>query len=175
VIVAFHPDSKVLLSNVSVLKHLGLPTLVFDNTPNGCAIGLRSALGNVHYLTGNGNVGLASAYNAAADYCRAQQIADAILLLDQDSILESSSVRRLLDTYEALSGKLQIGVIGGRPVRRTGGTYRTLRAQTGRELPEHVIRCAMVISSFSLIPLKVFEVVGRFHDDFFIDHIEFDF
>lgn len=176
VIVTFNPDERVVFDNISLLARLGIEVIVFDNTPLG-APGMRSLSrhgGAARYMGGSGNIGLSAAYNEAVSYARLERF-DAVLFLDQDSLLEETSILRLRDSFRRLSKKLRLGVLGGKPLRRDGSEYRTARPMPSSDLGKEYQRCRMVTSSFSIVPLDVFASIGLFYDDFFIDHIDMDF
>jgi rhamnosyltransferase len=97
---------------------------------------------------------------------------EGILFLDQDSTVAPQSLRRLIASFVAEAEGL--GVIGGFPVRSDGQPYRTRALRNGGSQPD-LLECRMVPSSFSIIPVRTFKVVGSFHEDFFIDHIDVDF
>jgi rhamnosyltransferase len=179
-IVTFNPLREMLLGNLNVLVGLTMPAVVFDNTPRDGKtdvtwFGRAYSREGVQWLGGNGNIGLSAAYNRIVDHLQKDGTVEAILFLDQDSVLDAGSIERLIDSYYELSEKLELGVIGGKPLRRNGKAYRTMPPQIIDHLPRRFARCRMVTSSFSIIPLDVFAKVGTFYDDFFIDHIDMDF
>ena len=66
---------------------------------------------------------------------------------------------------------VRIGVLSGLAMRPDGGAYRVYRTQeAGDGLGVQPVR--MTPSSFSLVPTRTFRELGRFYDDFFIDHID---
>lgn len=117
------------------------------------------------------NAGVATALNngisiAKREGCRW------VLTLDDDTIVEPDMVKNLIETWNLVAGQ------GGKPVAIMGmarsgghtGRFRSWPAE-GRLFVEK----RGIITSGSLMPLDVYDVVGPFRTEFFIDSIDYDF
>lgn len=181
VMTLYHPDSILLEENIRVLTNLGIFTMLYDNTPSGAEVedGDRlkamAAGGELlcSYLGFGENHGLAVAYNTCIK-SRIDSDVEAFLILDQDTDLKSSELVSLLASYHELKALCDLGVLGGKPLRADGAAYRYKSSRLKKNLPGY-FDALLVISSFSLIPKSAFLKVGFFQEDFFIDHIDYDF
>jgi rhamnosyltransferase len=180
--VLYNPTKVDLTGLLRDASTLGLLAVVFDNSDDATSQQLvrdhlREQSQPAPLLLSKGrNIGLSAAYNAIVDVALADPDAEAVIFLDQDSGVPTTSLRNLLDTYARLSSRpdQKIGVLSGMAMRPDGGSYRVYRtSEAGAGMGVQPVR--MTPSSFSLIPVRAFREVGRFYDDFFIDHIDVDF
>ena len=126
------------------------------------------------------NRGVGAAQNIGIEYVK-NWGADFVLLFDQDSVPASDMVAKLLNAYFAKvnSGDL-VAVVGPwyEDSRRHGASvpfvelsgFGLVRINRGDQ--DSVIPVNHLISSGSLFPIAVFDVVGLMRDDFFIDCID---
>ena len=141
------------------------------------------------------NLGLSRAYNLAIH--RAREVgASHLLLLDQDSLVAADMVDALLRGLRRAEGEACELGMEGEPVT-VGPWYtdeltgrRSVILRTGRWLVNYIrpaqvasqqelakmplMPTEMLISSGSMIPLKVFDLVGELDAKLFIDHIDTD-
>jgi rhamnosyltransferase len=140
--------------------------VVVDNTPGTEPTVADKASGpRVKVLRSGRNVGLAGALNAGIR--ELPEDADAVLLLDQDSVLPR-------DVVEALAGYLEdptIGIAAPTPWDAAhDSSYDTLAA-----LRSEVADRTDVITSGMLVRRSALERVGAFREDFFVDFVDIDF
>ena len=183
VVVTFNPDLVILSHTLVSLVPLVDGIVVVDN---GCSEAVRRHLqtlaerGEIVLVRQARNIGLAAAQNLGVDVAR-QRGAGAVLLLDQDSELEPMMVHRLKEAWQQLqaSGHRPGLVAPSYYCAETGAEGRFVVRQGARYV---VCTCAKneirsvdaTISSGSLIPLSVFDAVGRFDEGFFIDAVDTD-
>jgi rhamnosyltransferase len=94
-----------------------------------------------------------------------------ILTLDDDSLLESYTVERLIQALKTIKTKKPIGIIGMSWTDRgtackgdpSGGARAGYAEKRG------------IITSGSLFAMTTFEQAGPFREDFFIDMVDYDF
>jgi rhamnosyltransferase len=103
-----------------------------------------------------------------------------VLFLDQDSVPQADMVKSLSHTLERLRSEgHKVACVGPR-VRFPGSGDLSVFARPGwirqRRTPcrdvEMAIECDFLISSGSLIPLDVIDVVGGMEEDLFIDQVD---
>lgn len=118
------------------------------------------------YLDMMGNKGLGYAQNKAV--LRASELSsDLVLMLDDDSILQESTVQNLLEDYckfKDLSGEKVI--VCARPIDVMSG------------LPlckKKISSVKNLMNSGALIPLNIFNDVSYFDESLFIDYVDYDF
>jgi rhamnosyltransferase len=174
IVTAYHPDA-LLRGVVDSALAACEAVVVVDNTPRADAAAGAAAPGGplhgledprVRVLGDGGNLGLAAALNlglaALADK------AEAVLLLDQDSVIPDGMIASLALDLEDPS----IGIVGPSPVDAgTGRRYETL-AGRHKQIDDRDI----VITSGMLIRRDCLaQVPGGFREDFFVDYVDVDF
>ena len=131
---------------------------------------------NIEFLQLDTNLGIAAAQNIGINWARNRK-ANFVLLMDQDSIPAHDMVERLV---YAISQQVTPAAVGPRylddrldkpmsPFFR----HRGLRLErcTSTNL-DSVIEVDFLISSGSLIPISVLDVVGGMREDLFIDYVD---
>nr|WP_319512544.1 hypothetical protein [uncultured Draconibacterium sp.] len=181
-IVLYNPDWKHLISAISELLKLGIPTFIFDNTEDADqrkeikAALQNSFKQNIHLFSSpEGNIGLAAAYNFVAKKVVQTGIYQGLFLFDQDSIINKNAIESIVKSYsELLASNAPIGTISGYPIRKNGVPYR-IRHLSGKNIrnnQDSLLQVKSVPSSYSLIPTLTFKQIGYFEEDFFIDCID---
>jgi len=166
VVTAYHPDERLAAVVESALlscEHV----VIADNTP-GDAPTLADKLSGprVRVLRSGHNRGLAGALNSGLAQVPAE--AEAVLFLDQDSVLPPELVSGLL---AHLAADPTIGVVGPTPVdAATGGRYE-------RSADRHaaVDDRPSIITSGMVVRRSCFAAVPGFREDFFVDCVDTDF
>lgn len=159
-IVTYRPDPVRLRDVLSAVVPQVAHTAVVDNSELSTPVReVVTGLGESVELISNGrNLGLSRAYNQAVE--RAHDCgADALLLLDHDTVCPASYVAKL---SEHLASDSRLAVVGGRPVDR--------RVDAG-DRPERRNQ-RLVQSSGSLFRVAAFEAVGGFDEALFIHHVD---
>jgi len=166
VVTAYHPDERLAAVVESALLSCG-SVVIADNTP-GDAPSLADKLEDprVRVLRSGRNRGLAGALNAGLAQVPAE--AEAVLFLDQDSVLPPELVSGLV---AHLAEDPAIGVVGPTPVdAATGGRYeRTADRHAALDDRPSIITSGMVVRR------SCFESVPGFREDFFVDCVDTDF
>ena len=164
---AFHPDQRLTDVVEAALKSC-VEVVVVDNTPAGqpsAAEGLADLAG-VRVLRDGRNAGLAAALNTGLRALESD--ADAVLLLDQDSILTSELVESLA---AHLASDPAIAIAAPAPWDAVTGRYY----EPGTDGRPDVADRETVITSGMLVRRSVFDSVGTFREEFFVDHVDNDF
>ncbi|HLL68685.1 MAG TPA: glycosyltransferase [Micromonosporaceae bacterium] len=161
---AFHPQPEVL----RVLEAAGsacAAVLVVDNTPGGADL-LRGQLPDrVRVLRPGHNLGLAGALNLGLRELSSQT--DAVLLLDQDSVLVDDAVHRLT----AHLADPTIGAVGPAPWDEAHGSFIDPRTTFRREVADR----DAIIASGMVVRRALLDQLGGFREDFFVDCVDLDF
>ncbi|MDD8924502.1 hypothetical protein LAY50_00010 [Escherichia coli] len=184
ILVLYNPNIKYVSNNINIISELTDSLILIDNTPEhekreiNKKILLQSISGfdEVYYI-GMNNEGLSKAYNEGVKKLNSccHKIGG-VLFLDQDSDVSHATLKQLWDTYNKLEDICDLGVLGAYPIRVDGIGYRyNVKKENTNILPTNVIEVKRVISSFSIVPLRVLNELNGFYDDFFIDHIDNDF
>lgn len=170
VVVTYHPDSGF----PERLAHISAQVdgvVIVDNTPGGpdCnSIDTLADKDKVSIIQNGFNKGGAVALNQGLEYAQSRGYTLAVLF-DQDSKPDVNSVRTLLAIYNVQREPERVAVVGT-PFRQAG-------IITGSS-PENLSGWSFektVITSGSLIPLKTYECIGSFREDFFIDCVDLEY
>jgi rhamnosyltransferase len=179
-VVLFHPDGSAYLESIEAILRAGLTPIIFDNSEDPASQErIRTEVtarfqGSAVFLSEGGNIGLSAAYNRIITAAEALGAIEAVILLDQDSTVPVQSIHNLIESYRRALARRPVGVLSGMAMRPDLVPYRFYPMEDPEALPG-LLHVRMAPSSFSLIPLSTVRTVGRFYDDFFIDHIDVDF
>ncbi len=186
VVVTYNPppgfaDSvDVLLSQVDEL-------LVIDNgSTEDCrehAFSIpRAKHSNIEFILNERNLGIAAALNQA--FARAiERGFDATFVFDDDSLPASGMVDEMLNVYRNYPNRAEIAMVAPNVSVPSAGVKARFLRPKGTFLYER-IPCAglrslenvsVVISSGALFSLGVYQRLGPFRDDFFIDYVDTEY
>ena len=170
IVTAYHPD-ELLRGVVESALATCESVIVVDNTPlaqdgSELADPLRGFTDpRVTVLGGGRNLGLAAGLNRGLAHLPAD--AEAVLFLDQDSVLPDGMIEGLAKVL----GDPGIGIVGPSPVDvETGRNYETMAARF-----EQVDDRDLVITSGMLLRRSCLAQVPGFREDFFVDYVDVDF
>jgi rhamnosyltransferase len=113
------------------------------------------------------NLGIATALNQGARLALEKEY-DWTLFLDQDTIPAQNMVPMLTRAYDEFPGKNHLAIIGS-------SYAQDLRSDSCASTARSWVKSKIVITSGSLVSLKVLSIVGFFRDEFFIDCVDLDF
>ena len=182
-VVTYNPDIARLRQVVSAVAAQVSQIMIFDNaSADNQSIGPeldRFAAAGAHVERSFVNVGLAAAMNAAAVVAIKDGF-EYLLLLDQDSIIDSGMVSILKNACEELAAHQLIGAVGPQ--------FRDLRtnhvapfvkigfpvSKKMRGGPAELIECDFLISSGSLIPIGSLKKIGPMDERLFIDNVDLE-
>ncbi|MDR3129905.1 MAG: hypothetical protein LBU03_06695 [Tannerellaceae bacterium] len=166
IVVLYRPQPCVrdnILSYLSGLDKL----IIWKNSP--CSeidfTGSGDEYGEKVVEMGDGvNVGLGKAYNVAVDYAREHQYT-CLLTMDQDSCFEQGGFHKYID--EVIQVK-KLAIFSPNYTVHDSGKKRFMTCEGIKEVP-------VTISSGTFYPVSIFDEVGMFRDDFFIEVIDYEF
>lgn len=171
IVTAYHPDALLRGVVASALEACE-SVIVVDNTPRAGdgaepadpLRGLDDA--RITVFADGRNLGLAAGLNLGLAHV--PEDAEAILLLDQDSVLPDG----LIEGLAKVLGDPSVGIVGPSPVDAdTGKAYETLASQRHAEVDDR----DLVITSGMLLRRSCLEQVPDFREDFFVDYVDVDF
>jgi rhamnosyltransferase len=186
IILTYHPDSAMLRELVRAVCPQVVGLLIVDNgspwdpAPLMEAVdaGLRS---RIAFLWLARNVGVGAGHNRGIEWARQQGFSH-VLLMDQDSTPAPDMVQQLFASLAELEarGTLVAGV-GPRYVDRyTGhvspfvrfGRFKLTRVACAPAGKGEFIETDFLITSGSLISMKILDDVGLMDEGLFIDHVD---
>jgi rhamnosyltransferase len=174
VIVTYHPDDLVSERIRRVVAQVPQTVIVDNGSPTSSVEQLKAIASSsaVHLIFNSQNEGLASALNAGVRWAASQGF-DWVLTLDQDTLVAPDMV----DTLFAVAGSYQpsqeVAVVGSNYRDKVNGSlFREpvvdKRGFSGRKIQS-------VVTSGSLISVSIFNRIGGFREQFFIDCIDHDY
>lgn len=188
VVVTFHPSPAALGRLLRAVEPQVAGVVIVDNGSAAQEVArVREASSRKCVLLTLGeNLGLAAALNRGIAWA-GENSADYVLLLDQDSVPSGGMVQELLNAFRTLKGR-------GEPVAAVGPVYTDARKPGATPAPfirfgalkntrvycapgegrEDHIQTDFLISSGTLIPLPVIDVVGAMDESFFIDNVDME-
>lgn len=167
-IVLYNPSSEVI-ENIATYADKVNHFIVVDNSDHKqleIIETLKSIYSNLIYIDNHTNLGIATALNIACDSAIAQS-SDWILTMDQDS--KFVNFQDYLNCLRSLDDTSNIAL---------------LAPNTGRYSPEDIVTnnhdCTfeerfIVITSGNFLNLNLFNSIGRFDDNLFIDVVDYDY
>ena len=171
VIVTYFP-SEDLAEVLTAIEHQTEHVVIVDNGSTDASLRVIQKLASdrVTVIQNVENLGIATALNIGVGWARDNGY-NWVLTLDQDTICEPEMVDRMFRVYQNDANPELIGVLA--PVhfdRETGYVSSDLR-----ELNGVIHDRNYVMTSGNLIPISVFDQVGSYDDDFFIEYVDHDF
>lgn len=184
IIVTYNPDKVILLSSLRTLLSQVRTIVVVDN---GSSSNIDEVIQNlkvgvfrrINILSLEHNRGLGEAYNAGIAIARSLR-ATFVLLMDHDSIPESDMLYKLRNAYINLENQgKSICVVGPRyrdhvTAQLSQFVYITRFgfARSSCDKTIDYVRADFVISSGSLISIKMLDQIGGMDEGLFIDHVD---
>ena len=163
VVVLYEPTREVLINIQSYIKQV-IQLFVVDNSenPDTLIIEKIKKISNAEYIGLNKNIGIAAALNIGAK--RAIKGGYKYLLtMDQDSFVTPGLVARMIENCGSIE---DVGIIS--PLHRN--KFRTQEMHTS--IYEEVLS---IKTSGNLLNLKIYQKVGPFKEDYFIDYVDIEY
>ena len=181
-IVAYKPEAEALQRLLAAIAGQFGAIVVIDNEGATAAIGAGGHDG-IDIIDPGGNIGVAAGHNLSLLRIFAAGCSHA-LLFDQDSLPQGDMVGELLRIEQALlADGRAVGAIGPMLVaaddRLTGfirfsGLWRHIPRRGDADLPVPACRSDFLITSGTLLRREVFERVGPFDENLFIDNVDLE-
>ena len=177
VIVTHGPDLARMGALAAALRPQVDALVIVDNASDATTLDALRTLAGLHaagIVANTRNLGVGEALNQGIRHARSLA-ADAVLLMDQDSLPQPQMVAALMNALDApdigAAGPVAIDERTGQPAPfiRIGAPFnRKLNPATG------VVDCDFLITSGTLVPLAVIDVVGDMDSALFIDNVDLD-
>lgn len=169
VVVTFHPGEYLEQHLLKVLQQGAGLVLVDNGSKEGERMLLRSLASryDFHLIENPENLGIATALNIGIRWVLEKRDSHFVLLLDQDSEIESGFVNRLLSSIEDTADDrvaMAVPQILNRATRASDGPR-------GFSAIPHLV----AQTSGTLMRLSLFQSEGWFLDELFIDYVDYEF
>lgn len=186
IVVVYFPPSNFVTNIRAVSEQVDHVVIVVNGVHADTEDVLTEVLshGGTTLIRNSMNVGVATALNQGA-----QEALDRgyhwVITLDQDSTPESTMVMQLVESADAHPNKAAIAVIApsvtqlghsGRPYRFLRRSSRWWQSYTySSPDSDQVLEVSIVITSGSLVNLRILNLVGGFKDAYFIDYVDTEY
>ena len=180
VTVTFDPNIALLRQQLDAVLPQVARVLFVDNGSSERVLGALHQLKEVNpsrvdVLELGMNTGVGHAQNRGVEMARKMD-ADAVLLLDHDSVPDATMVERLVGAWRAHPDAAALGPWHEDPRRRQRRSpfiqVRGLRQIRVPFVAGSIWPVDHVIASGSLVPLAAVDAVGDFREDYFIDMVD---
>ncbi len=169
VVVTYHPSGSTLekLSKILAQVHA---MVVVDNGSNADEIGpIRTASQSLGYqlIENRENLGIAEALNQGVRWARSKGYSW-VILFDQDSTITDGFIAHMFAAWESHRDRERVASIHPKYVDpETGNEPRVRRAKDGGPV--------VSITSGQLLPSWIFDKIGYFASEYFIDCVDFEY
>ena len=165
-IVTYNPELDRFESNINAICPQCDKVIVFDNGSNNfeAISNLTRRFDNVQLIDGKENKGIGYALNFIVEQAK-NLGAEWVLLLDQDSIAPD----KMIDSLEKYTNDKNVAIVAA---RITDDNRSDNEARIDLEETEEI---GIAITSGSYININIWESIGRFREDFFIDAVDSEY
>ncbi len=182
IVVTFNPDINDFTKFCTILTRQFLNVLIIDNNSNNLTniIDMVDTLEyhyNIKFIYNDINKGLANAQNQGVKYAIENNF-ESFCMFDQDSRIDSEYLINIINEYNNLTHRFgKIGSLGPTIIdQTTGNAYPAVRYDgfflNRIHIKNESIKCSYIIASGSLTDISIFQNVGWFNDNFFINYID---
>lgn len=175
IFVTYNPDSSLAENVSSVLAQVS-EIIVVDNASNIDAQEILRDISNdkrVTLITNDRNHGIAYALNQGVKYAIDREYRW-LLTFDQDSLAPPDYLQTLLSTYESADNRDSIAIVAPTYITTTG-TVSFSHPLSKNSDNKAYSEVETTMTSGNLIVTEVFNKVGFFNEDFFIDFVDHEY
>jgi rhamnosyltransferase len=172
IVVTYHPDSQFPERLRVIAEQVGT-VLIVDNHSSRAEINMLEQCAscfNATLLKNTTNLGIAAGLNIGMAHAIRWGYEWA-LLFDQDTVANRDLVVGLRQAYEEFPAKGQLGLIGSNYTDTATGTPRKSTNLTGHAWIER----RTVITSGTLLSVWVYQTLGAFREEYFIDCVDLEY
>lgn len=160
-IVSYNPDIEKLQANINAIKDQVELVVVVDNGSinNSDVKKVVEDYNNTYYISNGENRGIAKALNQIMDYSK-KKGAEWVLLLDQDSVAPT----QLIEKFIPITKFDHAAIICPR--------VYDINSHRAGNYQNKIDRVGICITSGSLNKIEVWEKIGKFDEELFIDSVD---
>jgi rhamnosyltransferase len=169
VVVTYHPGAKMLHNISCVLSQVQQLVVVDNGSAREETSLLERARETLHFhlIANKENLGVAEAFNQGIRWAKAQGY-DWVILFDQDSVITDGFISEMFAAWDSHPQREQVGSIHPRYVDpETGEELQDPRDRDGSPI--------LPMTSGALMPTWIFERVGWFASEYFIDLVDWEY
>jgi len=173
VLTTFNPDEGLSVRIDRIIKQVN-EVVIIDNHSNDLGLSILIDMASkkgLHFIYNKANLGIASALNQGIRWAKEKNYRY-VVMLDQDSVIDDDMVQKLYESYENLSRKERIAIVGSNYIDPI--SKRALLEVRFRD-KQPFIEVKTVITSGSFMSLSTFQEIGPFRDEFFVDFVDIEY
>ncbi len=185
VLVTYNPNEDCLVKDIKSFIFEVDKVIICNNSVSELKIELdldEKQKEKIEIINFYENLGIAKAQNIGMEKAF-KEGADFVLQMDQDSIFEEGSVKRLIDSFYILRAQnINVGIIGGSTlsIDDYGKNEKNIIKIRKRDKVVNINqgickKVKAIISSGSLIPKDVYDKVGSMMEELFIDFVDTEY
>jgi rhamnosyltransferase len=164
-VILYYPTDNAF-ENIEFLSKHFTKVFVYDNTISETTIQNKiEKLTNVKFYKNFKNEGVAKRLNQAAKIAIEQGF-DWLLTMDQDSCFTEKELKKYIDLFKLYNDKESVAMFG---CNYAQNNPKAISKKIDSEETD------ILITSGSLLNLKVYKHVGSFDENYFIDHVDNDY
>lgn len=168
VIVTYHPDEGFPDRLERIQSQFPLVIVVNNASQSSVMMGNQAGLPHVHFVVNQSNIGIAAALNQGVNLAT-QEGFKWVVTLDHDTVIATDMLATLIDIYQRY-GDCNV-VIGSNYWDVHRGHNFIQCADAGAYFMER----KTLITSGTLVSLALFDTIGFFREDYFIDSVDHEF
>jgi rhamnosyltransferase len=172
VLTSYNPDLNFEERVLHILKQVKGIAIVDNNSDSHVIVLLKelSQRNNIHIIFNKVNLGVATALNQGIRWAKENSY-EWVILFDQDTTISDNLIETLCRTYQRIGTIEQVGIIGA--------DYNNLGTEVIHDETKTDDSCyhevKSIITSGSLFSIDLFDKIGPFRDDLFIDFIDIEY
>jgi rhamnosyltransferase len=165
VVVLYDPEISDVIRNIGTYADQAGRLYIVDNSPVSRAelIKGKTGLFDFEYIINHSNKGIAFALNQGAALAREAGY-EWLLTMDQDSAFDQGQATGYINAVEQMTGKEQVAVVGLSHSKEEQAAAKETFSEVSR-----------VITSGSMINLRLWEEIGGFDNRLFIDEVDHEY
>lgn len=169
VIVTYHPDKATLETISDVLAQVRTLVVVDNGSDANEVHALRAARQNqrFHLIENRQNLGIAEALNQGVRWAKNEGYSW-VILFDQDSKITGGFIRHMFAAWESHPERERVGSIHPRYADPDTG----IEVSIPRAIDDSLV---LPMTSGSLMPLWIFDTLGWFASEYFIDLVDWEY
>jgi rhamnosyltransferase len=174
VIVTYHPDPELGDRVALVTKQVSQVVIVDNGSSASCIEQIRNVAEKsaIHLISNTSNEGLASALNAGTRWAASQGYRW-VLTLDQDTTVAPDMICSLAKVFQWYPFPERLALIGSNYRHKENGRVWWNDTEDNGSCPGREMMS--VLTSGSLVSVDVFQAIGGFRSDFFIDCVDHEY
>lgn len=169
VIVSYHPTSEMIENIPEVLRQVDSVVVIDNGSTADEMLALRRAKERLgfHLVENGDNFGIASALNQGAHWAKKEGY-PWVIFFDQDSKITDGFIKHMAAAWENHPDRSKVCSIHPKYIDpATGVEPRVRRARDGGPI--------VSMTSGALMPTWIFEKIGGFASEYFIDCVDFEY